>query len=132
MDRTQFRKHFKCLGPAVLPVIHVANTGQAVENVRRIMGEGAQGVFLINHDFPHEDLVPIIKQVRERFPALWLGVNFLAVRGRDAFPVLGELETAGWPVDAYWADDARLDERVDEHAEADEIAAIRAASGANG
>ena len=132
MDRARFRKLFKTVGPAVLPVIHVRDTAQAVRNVSLAMGEGAQGVFLINHDFPHADLLPIVAQVRQRFPALWLGVNFLGVTGRDAFPVLGELAAKGIEVDAYWADDARIDERGEAQAEADAIAAARDASGWTG
>ena len=132
MNRTEFRKSFKTIGPAVLPVIHVVDAEQAIRNVRVGIGEGAQGVFLINHDFGHEELVPIIEQVRRAFPALWLGVNFLAVTGRDAFPVLGGLEARGVPVDAYWGDDARIDERADIQTEADEIDRVRTQSGWSG
>ena len=132
MDRTAFRKLFKTVGPAILPVIHVSDAGQAVRNAEVALGEGAQGVFLINHDFPHGDLVPIIEHVRHCFPALWLGVNFLGVTGRDAFPVLGDLESKGSLVDAYWADDARIDERTDDQTEAREIADVRASSGWSG
>ena len=48
-------------------------------------------MFLINHDFGVDPFLPIIRDVRDRFPALWLGVNFLGVTGRDAFPVLAGL-----------------------------------------
>lgn len=132
MERTAFRKLFKTVGPAVLPVIHVSDAQQAVRNAEVALNEGAQGVFLINHDFPHNDLVPIIEHVRRCFPALWLGVNFLGVTGRDAFPILGGLEAAGTMVDAYWADDARIDERADDQTEAREIAGVRASSGWSG
>lgn len=132
MNRDAFRKLFKVPGTAILPVIHTLDTEQAARNVRVAMQEGAQGVFLINHDFAHEELVPIIREVREQFPWLWLGVNFLGVTGKDAFPVLGTLEKDGCPVDAYWADNARIDERVDAQTEADEIANIRENSGWSG
>jgi len=89
-------------------------------------------VFLINHDFPRDALVPILEPVRGRFPPLWLGVNFLAVTGRDAFPILGDLESRGILVDAYGADDARIDESTDDQVEAREIAEIRASSGWSG
>ncbi len=128
MDRRAFRKLFKTLGPAVLPVIHVLNAEQAIRNVRAIMGEGAQGVFLINHDFSRDELLPVIEHVRGSFPELWLGVNFLAVTGRHAFPILGDLERQGILVDAYWADDARIDENVETQTEAEEIDRIRAKS----
>jgi uncharacterized protein len=134
MNRTAFRKHFKSVGPVVLPVIHVLDNAQATRNVSVAIGEGAPGVFLINHDFAYPEFLPIIRHVRNRFPALWLGVNFLAVTGKVAFPVLGQLAREDVYVDGYWADDARIDELSDaEHqTEASEIAAIKVASGWNG
>ena len=134
MNRHDFRKMFKTAGPAVLPVIHVIDAAQAERNVRVLIGEGAAGCFLINHDFGVDRFLPIIAHVRRKFPARWMGVNFLAVTGRDAFPVLGQLQRDGVLVDGYWADDARIDERraADEQTEARDIAVARAASGWNG
>jgi uncharacterized protein len=134
MNRSDFRKFFKSVGPVVLPVIHVQDNAQATRNVSVAIGEGAPGVFLINHDFAYPEFLPIIRHVRNKFPALWLGVNFLAVTGKQAFPVLGELAREGVQVDGYWADDARIDELSDaqHQAEASEIAAIKAASGWDG
>ncbi|MEI7599306.1 MAG: BtpA/SgcQ family protein [Aestuariivirga sp.] len=134
MKRQDFRKLFKCVGPAVLPVIHVTDNEQAVRNVRVLVEEGAPGCFLINHDFGVERFLPIIAHVRAMFPALWMGVNFLAVTGKDAFPVLGQLKRDGVAVDGYWADDARIDERraADDQVEARDIAAALATSGWSG
>ena len=128
MNRHAFRKFFKSVGPAVLPVIHVLGKDQAERNVRILVGEGASGCFLINHDFGVEPFLPIIRHVREKFPALWLGVNFLAVTGRDAFPILARLGGEGIAIDGYWADDARIDETraADDQPEAGAIAAARA------
>ena len=63
-----------------------------------------------------------------------VGVNFLAVTGLHAFPVLGELQAEGCPIEAYWADDARIDEHsdVESQQEAQDIAKARVASGWNG
>lgn len=134
MNRYDFRKMFKCVGPVVLPVIHVQDNAQAERNVRVLVGEGAAGCFLINHDFGVEQFLPIIAHVRQTFPALWLGVNFLAVTGKLAFPVLGKLKSGGITVDGYWADDARIDERrqADDQAEALDIASALATSGWTG
>jgi len=132
MDRSGFHKLFKAPGPVITPVIHVIDLDQAARNVAVAVRAGAAGVFLINHDFEAERLLPILRGVRERWPGLWLGVNFLAVTGRDAFPVLGQLESQGCPIDAYWADDARMDERAKMQTEAEEIARIRAESGWTG
>jgi len=132
MHRHAFHKLFKSPGPVVTPVIHVLDFGQAARNVALAVAAGAAGVFLINHDFEMTRLVPVLRQVRDRWPGLWLGVNFLAVTGREAFPVLGRLQAEGYAIDAYWADDARIDEREAVQAEAEEIAQIRADSGWTG
>lgn len=134
MHRRDFHDAFRSAGTAVLPVIHVTDAAQTERNIRTAREGGCQGVFLINHDFEKERLVPIIRAMREIFPDYWLGVNFLAVTGRFAFPILGEMQAAGVRVDGYWADDARIDEHrpANDQPEAAEIAAIRAASGWDG
>lgn len=132
MKRNAFRKAFRTIGPVVIPVIHVLDAKQTNANIAVSVRAGAAGIFLINHDFEKERLLPIIRQVRAAWPSLWLGVNFLAITGKDAFPILGQLAQENCQVDAYWADDARIDERTEAQAEADEIAAIRAESGWDG
>lgn len=134
MNRVEFHKLFKSPGPVVLPVIHVLDCVQTERNVRIAMHQGAPGVLLINHDITVEAFVPVIRAIRRQFPSLWIGVNFLAVTGKDAFPVLGDLQREGVHVDAYWADDARIDEAsgVDRQEEAAAIAQIRRMSGWDG
>ena len=132
MNRFELRKRFKTVGPAVLAVIHARDRRQVVRNAQVAAREGAHGVFLINHDTALEGLLPLVREVRDRFPSLWLGVNFLAVTGARAFPVLGELERSGCVVDAYWADDARIDEHADVQREAEAIAEARRSSGWSG
>ena len=116
----------------MLAVIHAQNRGQVVRNAQIAVREGAHGVFLINHDFALEGLLPLIRDVRDRYASLWLGVNFLGVTGARAFPVLGDLERSGCVVDAYWADDACIDELSDVQSEADAIAQARRTSGWSG
>ena len=132
MNRTEFHKHFKAPGPVVLPVIHVLDTKQTLKNIDVLIRAGAAGCFLINHDFGVEPFLPILRDVRTAHPGLWMGCNFLAVTGRDAFPVLGQLQAEDTPIDAYWADDARIDETGQDNSEAEVIAATRTASGWTG
>lgn len=132
MDRDAFHKVFKAPGPVVLPVIHVLDSERTLANVAHVVGQGAAGCFLINHDFGVEAFLPILRDVHAAMPRLWVGANFLGVTGRDAFPLLGELEADGCPVDAYWADDARIDETGQDPSEAEDIARVRAASGWTG
>ena len=132
MDRSAFHRLFKSPGPVVTPVIHVLDHAQAMANIAHVARLGAPGVFLINHDFPADEFLPILRSVRAACPDIWLGVNFLAQPGRVAFPILGRLATEGVSIDAYWADDACMDERQKTQVEAEAIAAIRAASGWQG
>ena len=134
MNRGDFHTEFCNKGPVVLPVIHVLDEAQAEKNVQVAIDCGCPGVFLINHDFEKEKLVPIIRSIRGKFPDYWIGVNFLAVTGKTAFPILGELQRDGVRVDSYWADDARIDERRGENdqVEATEIDRIRQQSGWEG
>ncbi len=134
MHRQDIKKYFKCCGPAILPVIHVLDKDQTARNVAIAVREGAPGIFLINHDFGVTEFLPIIQHVRLTFPSLWLGVNFLGVTGEDAFPVLAKLQSEGTGVDAYWADDARIDEKQDvgNQAQAQAIARTRSQCGWNG
>lgn len=131
MNRDDFHKLFKTPGPVVLPVIHVLDTPRTLRNVEVLLEAGAQGCFLINHDFEPERFLPIIREVRRAYPSLWMAVNFLAVTGKDAFPILGQLQAEGCMVDAYWADDACIDEDG-VNLEAKLIEAVRASSGWDG
>ena len=92
MKREIFHKEFKVIGPAVLPVIHVQDQIQINRNIELAVECGAQGVYLINHDFGVSDFLPLIRACRRDHPSLWLGINFLGVTGLRAFPTLGDLE----------------------------------------
>lgn len=132
MTRDEFHQFFGTPGPVVLPVIHVLDTARTLGNIEILRAAGAPGCFLINHDFGVEPFLPIIREVRAAHPDLWIGINFLAVTGAGAFPRLGELARDGTRIDAYWADDARIDETGTDASEAGEIARIRGASGWQG
>ncbi len=131
MNRTDFHKLFKTPGPVVLPVIHVLDSDRTARNVEVLLEAGAQGCFLINHDFEPEKFLPIIRDTRAAFPSLWMAVYFLAVTGEHAFPILGQMQAEGCQIDAYWADDAFIDEDG-ANVEAKRIAAARKASGWEG
>eukprot|EP00756_Hemistasia_phaeocysticola_P058041 Hpha_TRINITY_DN34653_c0_g1::TRINITY_DN34653_c0_g1_i1::g.21055::m.21055 len=130
------RKAWRLYQPAViLPVIHVDTLEQTLRNAEIVRHCGCKGFFLINQRFvqqtqkyagyPLEDMLPVVKAVRTAFPDMFLGVNFLAVTGEHAFPVLARLARGGCMVDGYWADNAMIDERVEEQEEADQIERVR-------
>ena len=122
MNRNEFHLKFGNDRPIVCPVIHVLDHEQTKRNILISIECGCPGVFLINHDFEKEKLIPIIKSIRTEFPDYWIGINFLAVTGEFAFPILGALQTEGVFIDGYWADDACIDEH---RKESDQINAKR-------
>ena len=134
MNRNEFYLKFGNEKPIVLPVIHVLNHEQTYDNILIAIACGCPGVFLINHDFEKEKFIPIIKSIRVEFPDYWIGVNFLAVTGEFAFPILGKMQSEGIFVDGYWADDACIDERRAENDQliAKKINIIRKESGWQG
>ncbi len=134
MNRFEFRKSFGSSQAVVLPVIHVIDIEQTKRNIELAIAGGCPGVFLINHDFGIEEFLPIISAARKQFPEIWLGINFLAVTGKKAFPVLARLESDGTKIDGYWGDDARIDEHsaIDQQSEAAEILDVKRAVEWNG
>ncbi len=132
MNRVDFHHQFKTKGPVILPVIHVLDADQTSRNIDHLIKANIPGCFLINHDFDVETFLPILKTIRADFPSYWIGLNFLAVTGKTAFPILAELQDEGYHFNAYWADDARIDERVSPQIEADEIAKIKQSCGWKG
>ena len=134
MHREELHTRFNSQNPIVIPVIHVLDHDQAKRNINAAIAGGCSGVFLINHDFEKERLLPIIQSIRAEFPDYWIGVNFLAVTGEFAFPILGALQRRGVRVDGYWADDACVDERraIDDQVDAKRIDAARKESGWQG
>ena len=111
MNRSEFHHFFGSNAPIILPVIHVLTHDQTASNIDKLIAAGIRGCFLINHDFEVATFLPIIRTIRTQYPDFWIGVNFLAINWGDAFPLLSELANAGCLIDAYWADDARIDER---------------------
>ena len=87
MQRSEFHHKFGTPGPVILPVIHVVDEARTAANIDHVVKAGLKGCFLINHDFGIEPFLPIITAIRGRYPDLWIGVNFLAVTGLDAFPI---------------------------------------------
>ena len=132
MQRADFHKIFQCSGPVILPVIHVLDDARTAANIDHIIDAGLKGCFLINHDFGIDAFLPVLEAIRGRYPDFWIGVNFLAVTGLKAFPILADLDARGVRIDAYWADDARIDENAVTQEEAENIVATRTACGWGG
>ncbi len=82
--------------PRFTAVVHVASDAQAIEQTGLALSNGAGGVFLINHEASCWALVTTYRRVRERFPAAWIGVNFLDLDADEAVRVLPSGADALW------------------------------------
>ncbi len=63
----------------LFPVIHIENIEQVFQNIEICLSEGVQGIFLINH-YSDNHLLYIANKVKEIYPNLWVGVNFLELK----------------------------------------------------
>lgn len=94
--------------PVLLPVIHPISREEALAAVHIAQGLGIRGVFLIDQGMIERDVLALVREVREQYPSLWIGVNLLSREPAEALVVaLG----AGVTVDGLWSDNAGIDER---------------------
>lgn len=111
----------------VLPVIHVETPNQTMRNAEVAFESGADGAFLISmRGMPHEELAKMHEMVREEYVTWWVGVNFLDV------PAIKVFDTLDPNISGVWADDAVINEWVEEQVEADRIQEAREKSGWKG
>lgn len=87
----------------LLPVIHVISEMQAMKNVAKAIWAQADGVFLINHDIRSKMLTDIYQTIRKEYKNLWIGLNFLDLRSKEA---VRQIINIG--ADGLWIDDAGL------------------------
>jgi len=88
-----------------LPVIHVVNEEQALRNVAVAVQTQADGIFLINHNIHAYELLSVFRAIKNKFPELWIGINFLDLFNDDA---AREVISVG--ANALWTDNAGVHE----------------------
>jgi hypothetical protein len=97
----------------LLPVIHVTDEAQALEQAEVANNAEADGIWLINHEIDATDLWRIFTAVRQHDPGMWIGLNFLDLSPLEAMHHVDDL------VDGLWVDDGGVtDLRVKPQAEA--------------
>ena len=112
---------------AVLPVVHVEDSLQALRNTQIAKKEGADGVFLIDMHQRHPLVLnEIHNAVRGEFPTWWIGNNYLNVETSRVFNLLDG------SVSGLWTDYSGLNEKSKEQIEADKISEGRKKSGWDG
>jgi hypothetical protein len=101
-----FKKVFPT-GRVFLPVIHVADVPQTLENIELAKVGGADGVFLINHNVDYLELLKqIFPATRRSFPDFWLGINCLGLSTAETLMAL-PVGTNG-----YWTNNSTISDRV--------------------
>lgn len=118
MTTQRFRERFQ-QKHVVLPVIHANCETHSITNIEIAREAGTDGVFLINHSMPWQDLLEIYSAARERFGNWWIGVNCLGLQSEKVFKELPS------HVNGVWVDNAEIDERAKSQPRADHINAAR-------
>lgn len=89
------------------PVVHCLNPHKAKGVMRTILNTGiameneADGVFLIGHSLISSDLVYIYECVRQEFPDIWIGINFLDISNWEKLSTTARLCNN---LNALWTD----------------------------
>jgi predicted TIM-barrel enzyme len=103
---------------AVLPVIHPVGATQVLTQVETAMNAGAVGVFLINNPVSgHEEitsrqLLDLYAVVKEKFPKLWVGLNFLGSGPSQAVNLAGEVQADGLQLDDIYILEDRNEQQM--------------------
>lgn len=82
----------------IIPVIHMQDKNQIESNIKVCIECGIKKIFLINHGRYDGDIIEYARDVKKRFPELWVGVNLLDRSAVAAYSM--ELEG----IDGLWCD----------------------------
>lgn len=85
--------------PAIIPVIHYADDNQALRNAERAADAGCDGVMLIQMEGRNEPLPLIARAIKERWPHMLVGINFLG-----ASAIEGLVDNLAIETDMTWTD----------------------------
>jgi predicted TIM-barrel enzyme len=113
----------------VLPVVHPLNRDAALASVEIAHAAGAKGVFTINQGMNDAEVLALVREIHQRYPSLWLGVNLL---GYAPAQMLTTLLDACGRIDGIWVDNAGIDERGGEQPLSAALVATRRTRGWNG
>jgi predicted TIM-barrel enzyme len=115
--------------PVLLPVVHPIGREEALASVRIAHELGVKGLFLIDQGMTEREVLQLVREVRERWPSLWVGLNLLS---RTPTSVLATTFNRGYRIDGIWSDDAGIDERDGIHPRADAFVKTRNAASWDG
>ena len=93
-----------------LPVIHAITTEQALRNAQIARDNGADGVFVINHEIDGQRpldfraLLALRSAVAAALPGFWVGVNCLDLPAAEVFAAVDN------NVPGVWTDNAHIDD----------------------
>lgn len=88
------------------PVIHVVDRENALKNAEIAIEANVDGIFLISHGyFNHESLISLGKEIKQLYPQLWIGYNFLDLKTKHVFETLDNLNF--FP-DGIWIDNSMV------------------------
>lgn len=85
---------------SLIVVVHANSEEQVLRNVKIADENGANGVFLISHERPYNELFDMYEAARNENPDFWIGLNAL-----DLFPSI-TIEFAPNSVSGLWVDNA--------------------------
>ena len=111
--------------PVLLPVVHPIGRQEALASIRIAHDLGVPGVFLIDQGMTEREVLKLMREVRDLYPTLWIGLNLLTRTPADALAIA--LDACG-ALDGIWSDNAGIDEHSAVHPRAEAFVAARYAA----
>ena len=91
----------------LIPVVHAEGSKELIfQNIEKVVNAGLDHVFLISHTkYQHRELLEISKEVKEKYPELKVGCNFLDL---SSLVVFNELKSDISHLDMIWLDNSYI------------------------
>ena len=90
----------------LLPVIHPVSRDTALASIASVHEAGVKGVWLIDQGMQEGELLQLAREVHDRHPTLWIGLNLLSRSPLEALTLVLNMSFIG----GLWTDDAGIDE----------------------
>ncbi len=91
----------------LIPVIHTVDLNQVTYNIDLCAGNDVNKLFLIDHRVKSDSIKKMegyVNYIRERYPTIKIGVNFLQLDAKDAIIKAEEMK-----LNFLWADKSHIE-----------------------
>lgn len=106
-QKTKFDEVFGKDSHVIICVVHVETIEQTMKEVDICFSTNIGGIMLINHNISYNEMIPIVIEVRNKYPQKWIGINFMDVYAFDVFECIKKYNLY---VNGVWCDKSYIND----------------------